>query len=51
MMNMSNNEKLKKYYRELREVNAQIKEKKSDELINKRQRILSKIKREIRYGR
>lgn len=50
-MNMSNNEKLKQYYRELREVNALIKEKKSDELVTKRQRILKKIKHEIRYGR
>ena len=50
MMNMSSR-KLKQYYEELRDVNSQIEEYATDELIQKKRDILFKIKQEVKYGR
>ena len=50
MMNMSN-KKLKQYYKELREVNSQIEESASEELLQKKRFILKKIKQEVKYNR
>lgn len=50
MMNMSN-KKLKKLYQELRDVNSEIEQYATEELIQKKRDILFKIKQEIKYGR
>ena len=50
MMNMSSR-KLKQYYEELRDVNSQIEEYTTDELIQKKRDILFKIKQEIKHNR
>ena len=50
MMNMYN-EKLKKYYKELRDINSKIEESASEELIKEKNYILKKIKREVRNSR
>lgn len=50
MMNMSSR-KLKQYYEELRDVNSQIEEYATDELIQKKRDILFKIKQEIKHNR
>lgn len=49
-MNMSS-KKLKQYYKELREVNSQIEESASEELLQKKRFILKKIKQEVKYNR
>lgn len=43
--------KLKQYYEELRNINSQIKEYTTDELIQKKRDILFKIKQEIKHSR
>lgn len=43
--------KLKQYYKELREVNSQIEESASEELLQKKRFILKKIKQEVKYNR
>ena len=45
------NKKLKQYYKELREVNSQIEEFASEELLQKKRFILKKIKQEVKYNR
>ena len=50
MMNMSS-KKLKQYYKELREINSQIEESASEELLQKKRFILKKIKQEVKYNR
>lgn len=50
MMNMSSR-KLKQYYEELRNINSQIEEYTTDELIQKKRDILFKIKQEIKHNR
>ena len=50
MMNMYN-KKLKQYYEELRDINSQMKEYPTDELIQKKRDILFKIKQEIKHNK
>lgn len=50
MMNMSS-KKLKQYYKELREVNSQIEETASEELLERKRFILKKIKQEVKHNR
>ena len=45
------NKKLKKLYHELRDVNSEIEQYPTDELIHKTRDILFKIKQEVKYGR